>query len=262
LPQSDLDFIAESRKREALDRKQKEHLRRLVQWVGAAALVLVTIFATVAGVFAVRFYEASNDARTAKDVAVRSQAKYDILKATIIGTDRKLDLEIRRNVPPRTARAVVNDLTKTYDLLDGSSLNALFEVGAGTRSILWFDTAHENNQTETAAFLKLGFSVVPVSTIEDAISQLQARPFNVILTHFGNNPGGVSNSNAYRLKAALRQASLTRFPVIIYTIGVTDRFICDAQREGFYDETEMPAQLIDIVARAIRGESRIEHCPP
>jgi hypothetical protein len=254
LPQSDLDFVGASLKREALERKQKEQLRRRVQWVGAAALVLVTIFAAVAGVFAV-------DARTATDVAIRSQAKYDILKAAIVGTDRKLDLEMRRNVIARTARAVINDLTKNYDLLDGSTLNSLFELGAEAKSILWFDTAHENNQTETAAFHKLGFTVVPVSTIDDAIRQLRARPFNVVLTHFGNNPGGPPNSNAYRLKAAMDQASLTRFPIIIYTIGVTDEFICNAQRGGFYDETDMPAQLIEIVARTIRGQPRIEHCP-
>jgi DNA-binding NtrC family response regulator len=102
---------------------------------------------------------------------------------------------------------------------------------------------------------------VTVSTIDDAIGQLKARPFNLVLTHFGNNPGGVNNSNAYQLKAAMQQASLTRFPVVIYTIGANDQFICDAQRAGFYDETEMPAQLIEIVARVIRGQPRVERCP-
>ena len=49
LSRADREFIHQSLAREALERQQKERLRRRALWIGAAALVLVTAFAGVAG---------------------------------------------------------------------------------------------------------------------------------------------------------------------------------------------------------------------
>ena len=264
LPKTDLTFVARSLQREALEREQKERFRRRAQWIGIAALLLVTAFA-VASVFGFFHAEAAKErAELATQIAERTQAKYDILKAGISGNEQKLKIERDRNLAEhlrRTASAVVADLRETYELLDNTGLDFLVRVGVDAKRILWFDVAPENNRFEVNAFTKLGFLVHQAPSIAETIEKLRHQNFDLIITHFGFRPGGKEQSNAYRLKAQLEQSGFGGLPIVIYTLGATDEFICDAQKDGFYDETDKPAQLTQIAIRSVRGEPRISRCP-
>jgi hypothetical protein len=245
LPRVDIEFIDESIRREALDLASKERLRRRVQWIGVAALALVTAFATFA------FYQ-WREVQDAKDVAIRSQGKYDVIKAAIVGNERKLAIEERHKVLPerrRTAGAILADLRANYQLLDSSSFDSLLKHGVDAKRILWFDTEQENNESEAEALRKLGFLVVQTVTIPDTVASLAGQKFDLIITHYGFKPDK-EKSEAYELRNAIAEAGLERPPTIIYTIGAKPEFACIVQQDGFYDEVDMPAQLIEVAVRS------------
>jgi hypothetical protein len=255
LPSGDVTFIEQSIERETADRVHRERLRRRAQWVGAVGLVLVSVFSVFAG------YQ-WQESEAAKNVAVRVQAKYDILKATIRGNAIKIDLDEQRQQPARSAKAVLADLQQTYLLLDADSFDSLLEQGVRHKRIIWFDVAQKNNESEATALRKLGFEIVPTETIPDAVETFRAQRFDLIITHYGfnrQNPDK-SNSNAYRLRQAITESGHRSPPMIIYTIGATDEYACTAQKDGFYDETQMPAELIEIAVRAVSGEPIKSRC--
>jgi hypothetical protein len=271
LPPVDLNFVDQSLKREAHEAASKERLRRRMQWVGAAALMLVTAFAAFAGYQWLESERQWNIAEAAKlraeeasEIATRSQAKYDVIKAAIRGNELKLTLEEERKVPPerrRTAGTIVADLRANYQLLDGNSLDALLKRGVDAKRIIWFDIGQKNNESESDALRKLGFVIVQTESIAETVQRLRSEPFDLIITHYGFNPDK-EKTNAYRLRRAVLEADLPPLPMIIYTVGVTDEYACAVQKDGFYDEIDLPAQLIEVAVRSAGHEAARTRCPP
>jgi len=207
--------------------------------------------------------EQTEQAEVQKTRAERVESKYDILKGAIHGVELKLSLEEERHVPPerrRTASVVVADLRDNYRLLDSSSLNTLLTYGVDAKRIIWYDTSPKNNEAETIALRKIGFIIDQIDNIEMLIKQLNQNNYDVVITSYGFNPDK-EQSSAYRLKNEIHNSGLKFFPIIIYTLGVTEEYKCTVQKDGFYDETDMPAQLIQLAIRAVRGEQSTSHCP-
>ena len=268
LPQADLDFIVESVKRETAEKEHKERLQRRVQWIGLAALVLVTAFA---GFSLYQWREANwqwNNAETAKlsavastDIATRTQAKYDVLKAAIEGENLQLATEDERKIAPerrRNASTIMADLSANYQLLDGGTVDSFLKSGAEAKKLVWLDDLQSRNQSEATAFMKLGFSVLVTRSIEDTVARVRQERSDLVITHYGFSPNK-EKSAAYRLRNAL--VGLYAGPIIIYSVGVTPEYACIAQQDGFYDETDMPAKLIEVAIHAVRGDPITSRCP-
>lgn len=266
IPKRDREFIESSLQREALEQSKKERLQRSVAWLGAATLVFVTAFAIA---FAVGFY----NAEIAKQVATRIQAKYDILKAALMGSLPKFDRNVYGRPPAASAGAVkdfvtalVTDLKDTSAVLDSSYIESLLALGVNSKRIIWLDPNLKNNVNEVEAFRKMGFQVEQITSIPDVLQALTIaasgrNEINLIITHFGNNAAGTQSSQAYKLRRELQRVALNRFPVIIYSVMVTAEYACSAQRIGFYDETSRPAQLLEIAVRATQGDPAQSRCP-
>lgn len=249
IPADDRTFIDLSVRREALEREQKQRLRRRLQRGALAALVVMTVLAAIA---TVGFYRAE----AAAQIATRIQAKYDVLKAAIAGTEQKLRLPAYAHLTPA---AVIADLENTYGVLDAESFDALLRLGVHAKRIVWLDPAPLNNVNEAAALQKMGFETVQVTTIDDAAREIGRVKADLIITHFGNNPGGKTQSNAYRLRAGIGTAA-ARIPMIIYSVSVTEAYACDAQRDGFYDELDKPTQLLQSAVRSVQGQPPPSRC--
>ena len=186
---------------------------------------------------AIGFYEANNATRT----AVRATAKFDIIRAAVES--------------PESGRGASKI---TEDLL--TQLDNLVSLEIAPKSILWYDANPANNVSETQAFQKMGFRIVAVSSLADALSNSKNQ-FDLIITRFGNQQGGTQASDAYVLKRALDASGAGKSPVIIYSTGVTDAFACGAQKDGFYDEVDKPAELFAVVLRAAQGIATRSRCP-
>jgi hypothetical protein len=214
------------------------------------ALIVVTL---VGGVACVGFYRAES----AEQIATRTQARYDVLKAAIVGMSQKLRMPAYSQVG---SNDVITDLIATSATLDGDRFTALLQLGVRAKSILWFDPAPQNNLNEVEAFRKMGFNVDPVTTIDAAMQQVRLKKIDLVITHFGNNPGGKLQSDAYTLKHLLDASSLSNIPIIIYSISVTDQFACNAQNDGFYDEVDKPPQLLQSAVRSVHGDAHVSRC--
>jgi DNA-binding NtrC family response regulator len=129
------------------------------------------------------------------------------------------------------------------------------------KRIIWFDIGQKNNESESEALRKLGFVIVQTESIAETVQRLGSENFDVIITHYGFNPDK-EKSNAYRLRNAILQAGLPPLPMIIYTVGVTDEYACAVQKDGFYDEIDMPAQLIEVAVRSAGHEAARPRCQP
>jgi hypothetical protein len=205
------------------------------RWV-VAGLVMLALGA-FAAFSAIGFYEANNATRT----AVRATAKFDIIRAAVES--------------PKSGRGASKI---TEDLL--TQLDNLVSLEIAPKSILWYDANPANNVSETQAFQKMGFRIVAVSSLADALSNSKNQ-FDLIITRFGNQQGGTQASDAYVLKRALDASGAGKSPVIIYSTGVTDAFACGAQKDGFYDEVDKPAELFAVVLRAAQGIATRSRCP-
>lgn len=204
------------------------------RWVIAGSVMLALAGLAVAS--GIGFYEANNATR----MAVRATAKFDIIRAAVES--------------PKSGRGASQITDKLLGEIDN-----LVGLEIAPKRILWFDIHPENNLSETQAFQKMGFQIVPASSLEQALKSSESK-FDLIITQFGQQSGGTQASNAYVLKRALKTPSGNPSPIIIYTIRVTEAFACSAQKDGFYDETDKPAELFELALRAVQGEAAQSRC--
>jgi hypothetical protein len=230
--------------------KQAAEAQRRRARIRNIALVVVSLSGIAA---AVGFYRAES----AKQIATRTQARYDVLKAAIVGLGVKLRLPAYAQV---TSNDVITDLTATSTTLEGESFNALLQLGVHAKRILWFDPVPDNNVNEVEAFKKMGFFVDQVTTIDAVVQKRREQKIDLLITHFGNNPGGKTQSDAYKLKHLMDISGLPVVPIIIYSVSVTDRYACDAQNDGFYDELDKPPQLLQSAVRSVHGDPHPPRC--
>jgi hypothetical protein len=204
------------------------------KWVVAGSVMF--ILAALAAVSGMGFYLANEAERT----AVRETAKFDIIRAAVES--------------PKSGRGASQI---TDDLL--TQLDGLVSLEISPKSILWYDTRPENNASETLAFKKLGFRVESVDSLDSAINS--SRNFDLIISRFGFNKEGTQASDAYVLKRTIDASNTAKSLVIIYSTGVTESYACSAQKDGFYDEIDKPAELFEVVLRAARGLTARPRCP-
>ena len=206
------------------------------RWI-VAGLVMFALGA-LAVVSGIGFYAANN----ATHAAVRATAKFDIIRAAVES--------------PKSGRGASQI---TEDLL--TQLDNLVSLEIAPKRILWYDARPENNESETQAFQKMGFRIATVSSLEQALNNSK-NPFDLIITRFGYQKEGTQASDAYVLKRALDASGAGKSPVIIYSTSVTEAFACGAQKDGFYDEVDKPAELFAIVLRAAQGLAARPRCHP
>jgi hypothetical protein len=203
------------------------------RWIVAGSVMFA--LAALAAISGVGFYQANN----ATHVAVRATAKFDIIRAAVDSPKSG-----------RGASQITDELLAQLDNLVGLEI--------APKSILWYDVRPENNVSETQAFQKMGFRVVAVSALEQALNSSKDK-FDLIITRFGKKEI-TQASDAYVLKSALDGAGAGKSPIIIYSTGVTDAFACSAQKDGFYDEVDKPAELFASVLRAAQGLAAPPRC--
>jgi hypothetical protein len=188
------------------------------------------------------FYEArqaTHAAENARRTAVRATAKFDIIRAAV-----------------ESPKSGFGSSEITEELL--TELDRLVDLDIAPKRVLWFDTHPEHNVSETTAFQKLGFHVVGTTSLPDAVRKA-ASPFDLVITQFGHHQDG-TEPNAYALKQSLEAAGRKSVPIIIYSTGVTAAYACASQKDGFYDETDKPAVLFEVVLRAAQGKPAHPRC--
>ena len=181
------------------------------------------------------------EAESARQIAVRATAKYDIVKAAVES----------RKVRTPGAAVITPQLLEILDRTVAQSVSK--------KRILWVDRSKSNNTDEAKAFIKMDFYIEYASTPGEAIA-LVPKGFDLIITQFGKNGDNKEDSVAYMLKSSLSKSSTVKVPIIIYSMGVTDAFACSAQRDGFYDETDEPAQLFITAVRSVTGMVAVSRC--
>jgi hypothetical protein len=200
--------------------------------------IIVLVMIALAGLTIVSglgFFEATIATRT----AVRATAKFDVVRAAV-----------------ESPKSGSGGSEITVRLLD--ELDRLVGIEIAPKSILWFDPRPNDNASEVLAFQKMGFRVEQVSTIADALKNT-GKNFDLIISHYGLH-SGAAQPDAYVLKQALEASKGKLVPVIIYSSGVTPAYACAAQKDGFYDETDKPAELFELVLRAAQREAAQSQC--
>jgi hypothetical protein len=203
------------------------------RWAIAGAIMLMLAGLTAVSAFG--FYAAN----TARHAAVRATAKFDVVRAAV-----------------ESPKSGYGESEITAQLL--SQLDRLVDVDIAPKTILWFDPHPEHNASEVLAFEKMGFRIEQASSITEALAQT-GKNLGLIITQYGYQPGGAQPSS-YVLKHALDESGKSAAPIIIYSTGVTTAFACAAQKRGFYDETDKPAELFELVLQAARGIAARSRC--
>ncbi|MDP9984846.1 CheY-like chemotaxis protein [Pseudarthrobacter oxydans] len=114
-----------------------------------------------------------------------------------------------------------------------------FERIRGSR-LLWVDDRPGNNFYERRALEALGIHIETSLDTDDALQQLQARHYDLVISDMGR-PG--DSRAGYTLLDALRQAS-DRTPLVIYAGSRTPEHVREAQSHGAVGCTNSPQELI------------------
>jgi CheY-like chemotaxis protein len=138
------------------------------------------------------------------------------------------------------AQDIVDDVE--HAVPDVSTLERL----RGSR-ILWVDDRPGNNFYERRALEALGIHIETSLDTSDALQQLRARSYDLIISDMGR-PG--DSRAGYTLLDALRQAS-DRIPVIIYAGSRAAEHVREAQSHGAIGCTNSPQELILLASTAL-----------
>jgi hypothetical protein len=240
---------------------ERQRAARRVRFALATAAGAFALFGGIAGIFGIIASLQRNVADEQRTRAERVESKYDVVKGAIRGEQQKLDLEEKKHVPVerrRTAGVVVSDLVQNYSQLD--IMSDVLALGVQSKHIFWYDPNPANNDNETIALRKLGFVIDQITIMTVATEFLQIKPYDLIITNYGFNIDK-DKTDAYQLKKAVGVGPNKVVPVVIYTLGATEEYKCTVQKDGFYDEVDMPAELIRLAIRSVQGYRPPPHCP-
>ncbi len=203
------------------------------------SMALIVCFVT--SVLAMLAFYQKWQADDAREQAVRATAKYDVVRAAVESP----------KVRNPGAAVITPQLLKA---LDQTVLRSVQR-----KSILWVDGKRSNNDSESKALLKMDFTIDYARDAREAIRRIDS-DYDLIITHFGKNGSNKYDSVAYTLIKELEQLRKSHIPVIIYTTGVTKAYRCDAQKHGFYDETDEPAELFVLAVHSVTGIKPTSQC--
>jgi CheY-like chemotaxis protein len=120
------------------------------------------------------------------------------------------------------------------------------------RKVLWVDDEPDNNRHETKALISLGLAVSSVISTEEALRSLGESSFDVVITDMRR---GDNVRAGYELIDRLKHMN-DWTPVIIYSSSNTVEEEEEALSRGAFGSTAEAADLILLVANAVRSAGK------
>lgn len=118
-------------------------------------------------------------------------------------------------------------------------------------TILWVDDQPENNRYERQALEALGMRIDLSTSTEEALSELQRRHYDVIISDMGR-PG--DPRAGYTLLDQLRQHG-NRIPYVIYASSRAPEHVAEARRHGADGCTNSAPELMRMVTDALSASN-------
>lgn len=119
------------------------------------------------------------------------------------------------------------------------------------RSILWVDDNPANNELAMRALRKLLLDVVQVTSTEAALSAMEMRAFDLVISDMGR---GENMRAGYDLLAQLRGSGRT-VPFFIFSSDDRPEFRVEAKRQGAQLSTNDMLELIDSVISTLGSKT-------
>jgi CheY-like chemotaxis protein len=113
--------------------------------------------------------------------------------------------------------------------------------------VLWVDDRPDNNRYERQALEALGLDISVSTSTEDALAQLSARQFSLIISDMSRPP---DSRAGYTLLDTLR-ARGDRTPLVIYAGSRAPEHVAEALQHGALGCTNDPSELVRLVTRAL-----------
>jgi len=120
--------------------------------------------------------------------------------------------------------------------------------------ILWVDDRPSNNLREQSALLSLGMRVELAMSTEEALTALEKKSFDVVISDMGRPPDAQAGYTL--LKAMRERGDLT--PFVIYAGSNASEHKQLARERGALGSTNSPQELLDLVLRAVE---RVDTAP-
>jgi CheY-like chemotaxis protein len=120
------------------------------------------------------------------------------------------------------------------------------------RRALWVDDYPSNNTLERQALEALGLRFTLAKTTDEALRELVRRDFDLVISDMGRPP---DNRAGYTLLDEVQKLGL-RVPYIIYAGSRAPEHVEEARQRGAFGCTNLPHELISLVARALQNGGR------